>query len=411
MIATAEVETMNIGTLRLLIACAVLLLGISSTTTAQDRASDTQSLNGRQQGIVLIASHTARGDLEGLTHSLNAGLDSGLTVNEIKEILLQLYAYCGFPRSLQGIDTFMAVLESREARGVDDAVGPAAIDVGDENRYEQGREVLAALTGRPQNRPRSGYAAFFPTIELFLKEHLFADIFGRGVLSYRDRELTTVAALVSMGGVEPMARAHMGLALNVGITESQLEQLLTLIEADVGEAQAASGRDALTQALAWQANRVDEVAGGNEGDERAAGWQSGSSDQVTSTAFPRGRRITGGHFTGSVWVAMLVTDEEDVFESRIGNVTFEPGARTNWHSHPGGQILLVTGGAGYYQEQGRPVQLIREGDVVEIRPGVVHWHGATPSSELTHVAIVTNPLAGNTVWLQPVTDDEYNRFW
>ncbi len=401
--------TMNHGKPRLLIALAALLLGISSTTNAQDRASDTQSLSARQQSIVLIASHTARGDLERLAHALNVGLDSGLVINEIKEVLLQLYAYCGFPRSLQGINTFMAVLESREARGVDDAVGPAAIHVSDENRYERGRDVLAALTGRPQNRPRSGYAAFFPTIELFLKEHLFADIFGRGVLSYQDRELTTVAALVSMGRVEPLVRAHMGLALNVGVTESQLEQLLAIVESNVGEAEAASGRDALTQALAWQANRVDEVAGGNEGDERAAGRESGSRDQVTSTVFPRGRRITtSDHFTGSVWVAMLVTDEA-VFGSRIGNVTFEPGARTNWHSHPGGQILLVTGGVGYYQERGGPVQLMREGDVVEIRPDVVHWHGATPTDELSHVAVVTNPQAGDTVWLQPVTDDEYHR--
>ena len=402
--------TMNNGKPRLLIALGALLLGISSTTSAQNRASDSQSLSARQQSIVRIASHTASGDLEGLTRALNVGLDSGLTINEIKEVLLQLYAYCGFPRSLQGIDTFMAVLESREARGLDDAVGPTAIHVGGENRYEQGREVLATLTGRPQNRPRGGYAAFLPTIDTFLKEHLFAAIFGRGVLSYQDRELTTVAALVSMGGVEPMARAHMGLALNVGVTGSQLEQLLGLIEVNVGEAEAAAGRDALSRALAWQEDRVDDVAGGNEGDERAVGRQSGSSNQVTSTALPRGRRITSDHFTGSVWVAMLVTDE-DVFGSRIGNVTFEPGARTNWHSHPGGQILLVTGGAGYYQEQGGPIQLMREGDVVEIRPDGVHWHGATPSDPLAHVAVVTNSLAGNTVWLRPVTDDEYNRFW
>ena len=401
---------MNNGKPRLLIALAALLVGISSATNAQDRASDTQSLSARQQSIVLIASHTARGDLERLAHALNVGLDSGLTINEIKEVLLQAYAYCGFPRSLQGINTFMSVLESREARGGDDAVGPAAIHVSDENRYERGREVLAALTGRPQNRPRSGYAAFFPTIELFLKEHLFADIFGRGVLSYQDRELTTVAALVSMGGVEPYARAHMGLALNAGVTESQLRELLALIESNVGAADATSGRGLLSQVLAWQTDTEAGGMGSEQRDDREVQIGSGSGGQIGSTAFPRGRRITSDNFTGSVWVEMLVTDE-DVFGSRIGNVTFEPGARTNWHSHPGGQILLVTGGAGYYQERGGPVQLMREGDVVEIRPDVVHWHGATPTDELSHVAVVTNPQAGDTVWLQPVTDDEYHRVW
>ncbi|MDH3571678.1 MAG: carboxymuconolactone decarboxylase family protein, partial [Gemmatimonadota bacterium] len=315
---------------RILIAFTVLLLGVSSTTNAQDRASDTPSLSARHQSIVLIASHTARGDLERLTPALHVGLDSGLTINEIKEVLLQLYAYCGFPRSLRGINTLMAVLENREARGIDDAVGATPTpQVSHEDRYEKGKQVLEALTGRPQNRPRSGYAAFLPTIEVFLKEHLFAAIFGRDVLSYQDREITTVAALVSMGGVEPFARSHMGLALNVGITEAQLRQLLTLIETNVGEAEAAVGRDLLSQALAWQVDRGDDVGGREEGDQQAAQHRSSPGNQVANTLFPKGRRITSDNFTGAVWVAMLATDEE-AFGSRIGNVTFEPGSRTNW---------------------------------------------------------------------------------
>ena len=396
---------------RFLIAFTVLLFGVSNTMNAQDPASDTTSLSANQQSIVLIASHTARGDLERLTHAMNVGLDSGLTINEIKEVLLQLYAYCGFPRSLGGINTLMAVLEDRETRGIRDEVGALATpEVTGENKYEKGQQVLGALTGRPQNRPRSGYSAFFPTIELFLKEHLFADIFGRGVLSYQDREITTVAALVSMAGVEPYARAHMGLALNVGVTQSRLRQLLTLIESNGGEAEARSGADLLSRILARQMDTEAGRMGGEQSDNRAVQLGSSSGSQIGSTVFPRGRRITSDNFTGAVCVEMLVTDEE-VFGSRIGNVTFEPGARTNWHSHPGGQILLVTNGAGYYQEQGGPIQLLRRGDVVEIGPGVVHWHGATPSGEFTHVAVVTNSLEGNTVWLQPVTDEEYNRFW
>ncbi len=389
----------------------VLLLGVSGTMTAQDHSRDTPSLSANQQSIVLISSHTARGDLERLTHALNVGLDSGLTINEIKEVMLQLYAYAGFPRSLGGINTLMAVLEDREARGIRDEVGAlAAPQVSNERKYEKGKQVLGTLTGRPQNRPRSGYSAFFPTIELFLKEHLFADIFGRGVLSYQDREITTVAALISMGGVEPFARSHMRLALNVGVTESQLEQLLSLIESNVGEAEAKSGQDLLSQVLASQRDTEAGGIGGEESDNRETRIRSSAGNQIANAIFPKGQRITNDHFTGSVWVEMLVTEEE-VFGSRIGNVTFEPGARTNWHSHPGGQILLVTNGAGYYQEQGGPIQLLRRGDVVEIGPDVVHWHGATPSGEFTHVAVVTNSLEGNTVWLQRVTDEEYNKFW
>ncbi len=197
----------------------------------------------------------------------------------------------------------------------------------------------------------------------------------------------------------------------IWVTESQLRELLALVEPHVSAAAAAAGRDALAGALASQVDSADDVAGGEEGTVPAEG-RSGrrSGGEAVRPVFPRGRRITSDNFTGAVWVSWLVTDGE-VFGARIGNVTFEPGARTNWHSHPGGQILLVTDGVGYYQEHGGPIQLLRRGDVVEIGPGVVHWHGATPSSELTHVGVVTNALQGNTVWLQPVTDKEYHRFW
>jgi 4-carboxymuconolactone decarboxylase len=394
---------------RILIAISVLLLGTPGTMHAQDRADDTEALSERQRGIVRVASHTVTGDLAHLTQALHGALDSGLTISEIKEVLLQLSAYCGFPRSLGGINTFMAVLEDRETQGITDEIGTTAADVGYEDRYAQGARVLEALTGRPRNRPRTGYAAFFPTVERFLKEHLFADIFGRGVLSHQDREITTVAALVSMGGVEPFARAHMGLALRVGVTESQLEHVVALIASAVGEAEASTGRDLLSQALAQTGSDPGDL-GRAEGAGRAERPAGDAERRMASTVFPRGRRVTGGRFTGSVWVDMLVTDEE-AFGTRIGHVTFEPGARTDWHAHPGGQILLVTDGAGYYQEQGGPMQLMRKGDVVEIHPDVVHWHGATPSSELAHVAVVTNSLAGETEWLQPVTEQEYHRSW
>ena len=117
---------MENGKHRTLTTFTVLLLGASNTMNAQDRSSDAPSLSASQQSIVLIASHTARGDLERLTHAMDAGLDSGLTINEIKEVLLQLYAYCGFPRSLSGINTFMAVLEDRETRGIRDEVAKAS---------------------------------------------------------------------------------------------------------------------------------------------------------------------------------------------------------------------------------------------------------------------------------------------
>ena len=125
------------------------------------------------------------------------------------------------------------------------------------------------------------------------------------------------------------------------------------------------------------------------------------------SVFPKGEPLKSPYFTGKVWLKMLV-DEENTFNCPIGNVTFEPGCRNNWHRHPGGQILLVTNGRGYYQEKGNAIQLLHPGDVVRIAPHVEHWHGAAPDSWFTHLAISTNPQAGPAQWLQPVTDEEYN---
>lgn len=111
------------------------------------------------------------------------------------------------------------------------------------------------------------------------------------------------------------------------------------------------------------------------------------------------------HFTGTTWVTMLAG--ENATDCTVGDVTFEPGARNNWHSHPAGQLLVITAGRGYYQEKGRPAQLLRAGDTVSIAPGVVHWHGATAESIFTHLAINPNVSQGVTDWLEPVTDEEY----
>ncbi len=111
-------------------------------------------------------------------------------------------------------------------------------------------------------------------------------------------------------------------------------------------------------------------------------------------------------FTGTTHLNMLVT-RDDVFNSSIGNVTFDKGARTNWHKHSGGQILLVTAGEGRYQEKGKEIQILKAGDVVKIPPNVEHWHGAAPDSEFAHISIEPNIPNNQTTWLDAVTDEEY----
>jgi quercetin dioxygenase-like cupin family protein len=132
-----------------------------------------------------------------------------------------------------------------------------------------------------------------------------------------------------------------------------------------------------------------------------------NSSENPNTIFPKGDRAPIDYFTGTVWVKNLVPADE-ILNTQIGNVVFEPGARNNWHTHPGGQILIATAGIGYYQEKGRPIQILRAGDVVKISPDIVHWHGASPDSEFTHIAVNSNTQKGIVQWLDKVTDEEYS---
>lgn len=114
----------------------------------------------------------------------------------------------------------------------------------------------------------------------------------------------------------------------------------------------------------------------------------------------------GKFFTGQTYLTMLSNNDE-TFNAPIGNVTFEPGARTNWHKHSGGQILLVLAGEGRYQERNGKIQILHKGDVVRIAPNVEHWHGAAPQNWFTHISVETNVPNNQATWLEPVSDADY----
>lgn len=125
------------------------------------------------------------------------------------------------------------------------------------------------------------------------------------------------------------------------------------------------------------------------------------------SAFPTGKPNVAyeQYFSGRSWLAPLTSMKE--LNVPVSNVTFEPGCRNNWHSHTGGQLLVCVGGEGYYQEKGKPARRLKAGDVVEIAPDVVHWHGAAPDSWFSHLAVECNPQTNKNTWLSPVTDEEY----
>lgn len=220
-----------------------------ATSESENRYAETNKvLTGREQAIVAIASYTGKGDLEHLKPALAEALEAGMTINEINEVLIHSYAYCGFPRSLRAIQTFMRVVDERKTTGMNDPVGREASAIKDSNsRYERGRDVLAEISGVSIDAPKAGYAVFAPTIERFLKEHLFADLFERDLLTYRERELATVSILAGVGGVELMAVGHMSICLHLGITAEQLSALLNIVEMNLGKTYSGPLRGVLNQ--------------------------------------------------------------------------------------------------------------------------------------------------------------------
>jgi len=134
--------------------------------------------------------------------------------------------------------------------------------------------------------------------------------------------------------------------------------------------------------------------------------QNTMKTQTDDLIFPKGDKLENGYFTGNAFLKpLLAKDKNNDFA--LGSVTFEPGARTNWHTHPKGQVLIVIEGQGFYQERNKPVQPIKKGDVVNIPENVEHWHGATAATKMIHIAISNYKGEENVTWLKPVSEEEY----
>ena len=205
-----------------------------------------QTLSPKQQAIAPIAAFAATGQMAQLQTALSQGLDAGLTVSDCKEILVQLYAYAGFPRSLNALNDLMAVLEQRKARGIEDVQGIESEPV------PEGEALLAAgtanqtrLVGAPVKGPLFDFA---PQVDRYLKTHLFGDIFARSNLDWQSRELATVAALAAMSGLEAQLLSHVKVSLNVGLSVPQLRQFFAVLAAQGSPEAAQRAQAALRKA-------------------------------------------------------------------------------------------------------------------------------------------------------------------
>ena len=341
--------------------------------TAMVSSANAGELTVKELALVDIGAATARGEQEQLAEAFKAGFAAGLTLNEAKEVVGQLYAYCGFPRALNAAATLMTVADSSLTQRRGEAESAERNDGGAGQPFVMGNKSLeigtanqTKLCGREVKGP---LFEFHPQLDAYLKAHLFGDIFQRGVLDWRTREIITVAALAARPETEPQMKAHIATAKVNGVTDAQTAAIVRRVQCPSDPSKLPSD---------WSAIPVGEP----------------------NTAYAK-------YFSGRSYLHKLTLDQVPAF-----GVTFEPNCRNNWHIHHaktgGGQILIVTAGEGYYQEWGKEKRCIRKGDTVNIPAGVKHWHGAA-DCWFQHIALEVPGTEQSNEWCEPVGDAEYPR--
>lgn len=227
---------------KIFLSSAMLVAGLTSAVSvdAQTPAAASQEntmaqqqlLSSRQQAIVPVAAYAAAGDMAKLSIALNKSLDAGVTINELKEVLVQLYAYAGFPRSLNALGNLMTVVDARKQRNIVDTVGaePSKASPKGDALLAEGHANQTKLVGREVSGALFDFA---PVANEYLKTHLFGDIFSRDNLSWQDREVATIAMLAAIPGAEAQLGSHLHMGMNTGLSKGQLQQLADVLAAEV----------------------------------------------------------------------------------------------------------------------------------------------------------------------------------
>ena len=356
-----------------------LLLAMLLAASLHAKANDTMVLTPKQQALAAIAGNEAKGNIEELKKNLDEGFEQGLTISEAKEALSHLYAYTGFPRSLNALSALQQVIKEREAAGKKTEAGreadslPAGYDA-----LMQGTEVQTKLTGHAFNYD------FAPQTDYYLKAHLFGDIFARNNLTFAEREIVTVSAISSLTGCEPQLLAHINGAKNMGVSDSQIRAIPSVLRAKVGEKEALRAKRMIARFF-------------GETEPQAV-------STVDFTIWPKGEPNSAysQYFTGNSYLAPM---------GAVSNVTFEPGCRNNWHiHHKAVQVLICVSGRGWYQEWGKEAVPMTPGTVIAVPAEVKHWHGAAKDSWFQHLTYHKDVQEGSSnEWLEPVTDEVYGK--
>ena len=358
--------------------------------------AESEQLDDTQKQLIAIVSLVAQQSKEMLSGQVQEALNEGVEAVQIREAIYQCAPYVGFPRVIDALAITNGVFE---ANGI--SLPMEAMETVDETtRFDEGLNAQAEIFGEGMRAAAEGGKETMERSAYYLVTNCFGDYYTRDGLELETREMLTLAILVNLG-TESQLTSHIGGNANLGRDRQFIEDVIYQCLPYAGYPRILNALNCLNAALPEAVPAEAEAA---DGTEREAAEQP-----EWRSVFDRGdTNPFAEHFTGNTYLATLVPNEEVFNCPYMGNVTFEPCSRTDWHSHDGGQILLVTDGRGYHQIEGQPAEILEPGDVVMVDPGVKHWHGAAADSWFAHIAITTNPENSATNWMEPVTDEEYN---
>ena len=367
------------------------LRAVMDNFTQNEVPAATPLVEKREVELIRLVSLVTQQSSALLQEEVATALARGLAPEEILEAIYQCAPYTGFPRTVDAVEIARGVFKAKNVK-----VNENRATVTAQSRLEAGADAQGTLFDQSFRDMAKNGKSGMPTINYFLASNCFGDYYTRKGLDLNTRELLTMAILVNLG-TEPQLKAHIAANLKIRTAE-YVEQAIYNCLPYCGYPRTLNALRLLKEAVAEaKAGAVNATVAKNM---PGKDW----------SVFPVGKPndAYAKYFVGKSYLDMISKEQVGV-----GNVTFEPACRNNWHIHHakkgGGQILIATAGRGYYQEWGKPAVELKPGDVVNIPAGVKHWHGAAPDSWFQHLAIEVPGEGTSNEWLEPVSVEDYGK--
>ena len=351
-------------------------------------------LSPRDRSIVTVAALIARIQTMGFKFYFEVALDNGVQPAELSEIITHLAFYVGWGNAMAAIAVAKDIFRQH---GIRPSQLPPAKGRFLPLNEEAEKQRAAQVSGN--------FGKVAPGLVQATTDVLFLDLWLRPALSPRDRSLVTVSALIANGQTAQIP-FHLNRAMDNGLSSAQASEVLHHIAFYAGWPCSMSALPVAKDV--FEKRQQPEAESTKAADQQRPQQTGASTMNITRAGSIPSMVGPADWFTGRVRIDPLFPADGGR-HSNGGVVTFEPGARTRWHTHPAGQTIVITQGLGWVQKDDEAIQEVRPGDVVFFGPGEKHWHGASAQVGMTHIAI-TEAVDGKAVdWLEPVSDDQYSR--